>query len=758
MREPKVLLAKRPKDPGNPTRAETLVGHIENVVRVGQALIDVIGPRCLVAMGLANSMLGDLRQAVIMSACLHDIGKANSQFQRALQLGNQRPQALRHEVIGTWLAVRCPQIEEWLFSSCGAHVHRAALFAVLGHHLKVADGEGVKARDGSGDSKIDVFCEHPDFYACLNIATRELGLPSEPPRLPRVGIDLLSGAQLPELSGWLLDANEWYGDAAPDARRFVSLIKALVLAADVAGSAISRTGIDPAEWTADVLSRVCQSHELDEIAMKRLDGQVPRDFQLKVARSDHPVTFVRAGCGCGKTVAAYLWAARWAQGRKLFFCYPTTGTATEGFRDYVIPAEMCPESRLLHSRAEFDLEGMLEDTRDEDSRDEALQHAIRLESLNTWDVPLVICTVDQVLCLIQNGRRALFSSPSLLNSAFVFDEIHQYDDRLFSALLRFIDVFRGVSILLMTASLPQVRLQALQKVLENRGQELNVIEGPPDLEQIPRYILEGPQDEPPWAMIDDTLNEGGKVLWVANTVSRCAAYGKEAKRRGYAPIIYHSRYRYLDRLGKHNAAIDAFRKERALAVTTQVCEVSLDLSADLLITDLSPIPALIQRMGRLNRRVTPENPGSPKLAIVLKTKSPFPYKEADIDLALQWICGLNTGPHSQAALAWAFERIVHDHNIQGSTSAWLDGGPFSRRLPLREAAATIPVIRGEDASMCIDTHRRPITREITRYAIPMPLGPVAAEVGRWKRIGYAFVAPAGRIQYSEEWGATWQEA
>jgi len=299
-------------------------------------------------------------------------------------------------------------------------------------------------------------------------------------------------------------------------------------------------------------------------------------------------------------------------------------------------------------------------------------------------------------------------------------------------------------------------LKAIHRLLE----QLHVISGSAELEQIPRYRLQGPVANPPWDLVQQTLSEGGKVLWVANTVDRTVGFAKQAQERGFPNVYpYHSRYRYMDRLRKHNAVVDAFRnddREPVLAVTTQVCEVSLDLSADLLVSDLAPVPALIQRMGRLNRRVSPDNPGTPKAAIVLDPANALPYEEADLETARRWLQPLaSDAPVSQAALAAAFEQLSQNVKVGDVESAWLDGGPFSRSAPLREAGVTVPVIRAEDESDCVDRGGRPIPKEITRRAIPMTLGPVAKEIGGWRRLGFVFVAPEGRVEYSSEWGARW---
>src|SRR5207244_559794 len=120
---------------------------------------------------------------------------------------------------------------------------------------------------------------------------------------------------------------------------------------------------------------------------------------------------------------------------------------------------------------------------------------------------------------------------------------------------------------------------------------------PTDLEDHPRYatpvILAREDGERVWEHVRTCLEgpKPGKVLWVRNQVGWVNQRFRECHDRlkDIKPWIgiYHSRFRYKDRVRVHREVIDEFkRKDRtngAVLVASQVAEMSLNLSTDLLV-------------------------------------------------------------------------------------------------------------------------------------------------------------------------------
>lgn len=700
----------------------------------------------------------ELEQLLLRAASLHDLGKANTDFQ-AMVRGYQKGQAFRHEVLSGFLAVTSTPFRDWFFGTFSEQRQVMIVLAVLGHHLRLTGTLDDLAANGTASQEIELLLSHADFKELLAFLADRLSLPV-PMLLPNSRIDCVSTSPAPlrGLQRWLIDkADPQVQQFTPEDRRLLAVLKALLISVDVAGSALPRVAQSPSDWIRDALQPLLHEQDVAALVRRRLSGMSPRPFQEQV-REAPALAFVRAGCGSGKTAAAYLWASRHAIGRRLFFCYPTTGTATEGFRDYVFESELSGESALMHGRAAVDLDDILGIGNDDD------EQARRLDALRAWPPLLVVCTVDRVLGLLQNSRSALFSFPAIAKGAFVFDEIHLYDDRLFGALIRFLaDGLPGAPALLMTASLPEWRQDALEEVSRGRGRPLHIVDGPPDLERLPRYRFHAPGGQPDWNAIERTLRDGrdNKVLWVANTVGRAMEFREQALARGLSPIhCYHSRFRYEDRVQRHKALIEAFRGPGpALAIATQVCEVSLDISADLLVTDLAPIPSLIQRLGRLNRRAIP-GACTARSALFLDVASQLPYDDSTfkIDVSRSWVRELLGRDVSQADLADTFEKHEQHRDTSELQSAWLDGGIHSTTAPLRDADVSLPIILARDENQCLHPDGRLAGEQIIRKSLSMPMNRIAADWMTWRRIGYTLIAPDSRIEYSPEVGASWAKS
>lgn len=737
--EPPILLAKSMAG-DVPLRNETLMGHTADVLAAADVLLAQRGLSSLHTVGLSPKLFGRLRSIVRLGAFIHDLGKANAHFQAAVRKARTVPQMMRHEVVSLLIATTMP-LCRWLESSLDVPSDLImAAMAALGHHRKYP-GHAFAPDDSGTGTRLSCFFGHPGFVATLRLGADILGLGS-PPMLANTEFTIELGQSVKKVLNKFEDSIASLLEMEPEARPLLAISKALLLDADVAGSALPRTG-GHADWISSALSNRPTTRDIEDLVAKRLEGKPLRPFQEDVASSSAPVTLVQAGCGTGKTVAAYAWAGRQHPGRQLWITYPTTCTALEGFRDYAVNSGL--DARLESSRAEIDIE-MLDLREDGNDGQRSLD---RLDAIRMWQMDVIVATADTVLGLMQNQRKGMYAWASLCDAAVVFDEIHAYDDRLFGTLLRFLDCLPGIPVLLMTASLPAARLRSLQECVQGRhGRSLVQLNGPPEIESLPRYRLAHAED--PMPLVHDVLAQGGKVLWISNTVRQCMFVTDKLASTSSNPILtYHSRFRYEDRVARHQDVISAFHSPGAvLACTTQVAEMSLDISADLLVTDLASIPALIQRLGRLNRQSTPEEPTSVKSFVILPASDSI-YESSQIVASKAWLSTLANRDLSQADLVTAW--TPQDDEIECTASSWWDDGAITEPRNLREGSPGITVILPSDRERI-----RSDPRQAIRCALPMPPPPPALRWQDWPRIRFYPVPPADVISYDSNRGAAWR--
>lgn len=199
----------------------------------------------------------------------------------------------------------------------------------------------------------------------------------------------------------------------------------------------------------------------------------------------------------------------------------------------------------------------------------------------------------------------------------ILDEVHVYGEYAQAMVLELVRALRdlGCRLHIGTATLPPALASRLLDLLGGAGAVYEVRLSKDELRSFNRHRVHKHHDEQEaWTVLSEALAAGERVLWVSNRVDwaqrRFAEARSKLKLPKHALLLVHSRFRREDRNEREQ---DIYRLEKGagpcLVCTTQVVEVSLDISFDRMLTDAASLDALVQRFGRVNRRRTPETIG-----------------------------------------------------------------------------------------------------------------------------------------------------
>ncbi|HWO72244.1 MAG TPA: CRISPR-associated endonuclease Cas3'', partial [Dehalococcoidia bacterium] len=235
------LLAKSSRTPDAPQHFETLPGHLELVALAARRMTRDRGQQILAALGLGGGYEAALTEATVLAALLHDIGKANEDFQRMVRAPRPIAQALRHEIVGLWLLRQQAALAEWVFSDLAPDLRDVVLRAVVSHHLKFHSINSVQPRP-AGRPRLRVLAGHYDFRAVLDVIRRECALGPAP---DLSDLEVVLSGPLSELNEYLSEQGARWPEGDSELKAFHAAVSALLIAADVCGSALSRDGRAP---------------------------------------------------------------------------------------------------------------------------------------------------------------------------------------------------------------------------------------------------------------------------------------------------------------------------------------------------------------------------------------------------------------------------------------------------------------------------------------------------------------------------------
>jgi CRISPR-associated endonuclease/helicase Cas3 len=543
-----MLLAK--KDPDI-----ALVDHLAEVTRLGVEIARRLG------------VLEPLRTKAILACALHDIGKAVTDFQE--YINEQRKKAYPHALASLPFALL---LEGQLNRKLGVEQRRyEATAAVLTHHSPL----GPELYKG-----YDKPIYHPELFVVLREVWRLLeeteveGLPSVEqfwkevqPLLNHAPVALLDAPQ--QVDGERTTLRGLFQRLPTDA---FACVKAVLHLADWLASAQKP---EPGMlFLTDGAKAIAQHTEQLGAPLRR--------FQSEARASDAEVLWLRAPTGTGKTEALLLWAG---DAERLIYLLPTQATTTAMWhrlrRIYGEDAVA-----LAHGRAAYVLRRELDE--------EALE--MRLWG-SVFAKPVVVATLDQYLLSHLHGRHWEERRTLARQATVVLDEIHAYEPYTLGLLLEALERERPRRLALASATLPKPLLKFFPQG--------SLIEAEPKLWGRRRHRL---------ILQDGSLLEGGlvaaiklaengrSVLVVANTVRDAQTFYRRLRDELRWPKreLLHARFTFGDRHVKEDQVSGP--KPGMIFVATQVVEVSLDISYDALVTEVAPVDALVQRMGRVNRR------------------------------------------------------------------------------------------------------------------------------------------------------------
>lgn len=567
--------------------------------------------------------------ALAMLVALHDLGKVSVSFRAMLRDG--AVQEKRHwEHSAALLAVHDDRLARYLGGE--EETRRLLVEAIAGHHggpRSVPDDRALARQlAGIGEMAIsDAGCVI-DLVATL---------------FPGASLDGVSEKEAATLAwqvnGLTVNA-DWIGsdpDWFPPGPEDCPLAAYWDKTGANADRALSDAGLVPPAPGANAETRVLPAEAL------------PHPMQqaaLSCALPDGPaLTVIEDATGAGKTEAALILAVRMMRAGKangLFFALPTMATANA-----MLPRlgrlaqalfETTPSLALSHGRAH--LSAGIRDIGANPEDGPHRSHWLADDRRRVLLADIGVGTIDQALFGVLPTRFNGLRLRALSQKVLIVDEAHSYDPYMQAQLERLLRMQArlGGSVIVMTATLPQPKKRAFITAFEHglrpppRPRRGKSIPAPAPLDPaFPALTLVGSETrlaavnpapgtqrrvavqrlsdaDAAVRLIVQAASGGAACIWIRNAVDDAITAVQALQQRGIEADLLHARFALCDRLAKEKVLQQRFGKtgrDRAgqVLVATQVAEQSLDLDFDVMVSDLAPVGALIQRAGRLWRHM-----------------------------------------------------------------------------------------------------------------------------------------------------------
>ena len=509
-----------------------------------------------------------------LGAIMHDIGKSNNIFQdRLFKKPTKYDTPFRHEIASTFF-----------LSSIEENIKDLVLEMIIAHHKSIRnDARELGILDLENRFE-DVFTEHLGNWNDWSIKAIEIlssfGIQSEKISIDeaRNSYDYSVNYCKKKKLGW----SKWKG---------------LLVAADHYASALE----------AEAEKKLQNTFKIPNLEFYENRKSKLYPLSLLQADSDKLHTLVTASTGAGKT--DYL--LRRCRSR-VFYVLPFQASINAMYNRIEADLKSTNKNldiRLLHGASKIAIS------------EYGIEEKVLQDKVGASIKVLTPHQLASVVFGIKGFESVLLD---IENTDVILDEIHVYTEITRAIVLKLIDVLLSVKcrVHIGTATMPTV---LYEEIIKKIGKE-NVLEIKLDkkqLESFNRHIIHKIDSlDGNLNIINNALDKNEKIILVCNRVATAQKWYDVISEHfpTVKKILLHSRFKRSDRNKLESELIDEFNasEEGCIVISTQVVEVSLDISFDLMITETAPLDSLIQRFGRINRVRNEKTIGKYKPIFVIK--------------------------------------------------------------------------------------------------------------------------------------------
>jgi len=681
--------------------------------------------------------------SLIEAVAFHDVGKAATGFQKSLE-PDQGYWGHRHEIVSAAFATALGVSDEVVFAIITHHKTLPPDFVTVENCLPQEEIPFTNNMKGVWKDMAK------EWYANLELFSYEWRLICDSISRQDLYIDTTNKNNL--LSPLSESVQKWLRRDIQtkvftyEQREYVSLLRGLMMSSDHIASALSSDSTIP----NPVVPNIPLSFENHD----------PRGFQISMSKYKGNVQ-LKAPTGSGKTKAALLWSQNnRKQNGRLFYALPTTASINAMYRNLHkdFPAEIVG---LLPSRTVSSLYSMFETDESNNLDDRTRQNKARtLASLvREMYFPIRVCTPHQILRYTLQGRGWEAMLSEFPHSTFIFDEIHAYNPKLTGLIIATAKYLtkHNAKVMFLTATLPTF----LKKILESQI-DIGFVEPSYDitsdkriLEQ-KRHIIEpidgSVLDEKNILKIVNMAKENvGSISVVCNHVNTAQQVYKDIKSRVNNTVLIHSRFNRHDRNRIENNLM--FKELPKILVATQVVEVSLDIDFQQGFTEPAPIDAIVQRMGRVNRKGL-TTPVKPNIYIFSdQYGGSIPYTKDMRDSSFKKLINLPK-PLSEEDLGSAVDAVYGNGYVDDDLNDYDKGLNYK---PLREFERYLKAGTNEDwVDIVIEANEGTVDilpeymqqgyNDLKAEKKPIAANDLLVPVGRW---ALPFLMESGRLYQSD---------